>query len=103
VNEAKFGFNRGNVYTTNRRTRSPSLVSPPLNKNQFKLGVGNSFSWIDNLSWVKDEQTLKFGGEVRRMQLNQGNTASGFGKLVRDSNLKNLFAVVLRNSRGWKL
>ncbi len=82
INEAKFGFNRGNVYTTNLgRTQLPYTVAvsgfTTLNNNQFKLGVGNSFSWIDNLTWVHGAHTLKLGGEVRRIQLNQGNTASG--------------------------
>ena len=82
VNEVKFGFNRGNVYTTNLATAGlpysiavPSLTT--LNNNEYKIGVGNSFSEIDNLTWVKGRHTLKFGGEVRRIQLNQGNTANG--------------------------
>ncbi len=82
INEAKFGFNRGNVYTTNE----PALSQPysiavssftTLNSNQTKIGVGNSFSWIDTLTWVKGNHLLKFGGEVRRIQLNQGNSAIG--------------------------
>lgn len=82
VNEAKFGFNRGNVYTTNQSAlSSPYSIAvsgfTTLNNNEFKIGVGNSFSWIDNLTWVKGQHTLKFGGEVRRIQLNQGNTANG--------------------------
>jgi len=82
VNETKFGFNRGNVYTTNVSSLGlPYSVAVPglttLNTNQYKIGVGNSFSWIDNLTWVHGQHTVKFGGEVRRIQLNQGNTASG--------------------------
>jgi hypothetical protein len=81
VNEAKFGFNRGNVYTTNQSALglpySVAVTSfTTLSNNQYKLGVGNSFSWIDNLTWVKGQHTLKFGGEFRRIQLNQGNTAN---------------------------
>ncbi len=82
VNEAKFGFNRGNVYTTNLSTLGlPYSVAisglTTLNNNQRKLGVGNSFSWIDTLTWVHGQHTVKLGGEARRIQLNQGNTASG--------------------------
>ncbi len=82
VNEAKFGFNRGNVYTTNL----PAFASEysiavtgltTLSSNLYKLGVGNTFSGIDNLTWVHGQHTVKLGGEVRRIQLNQGNTASG--------------------------
>jgi hypothetical protein len=82
VNEAKFGFNRGNVYTTNLSLDNIAYsVAVPafatLNNNQHKVGVGNSFSGIDDLAWVRGRHVLKFGGEVRRIQLNQGNTASG--------------------------
>ncbi len=82
VNEAKFGFNRGNVYTTNQTNLNlpyAIIVSglTTLNNNQYKIGVGNSFSEIDNLTWIHGRHTVKVGAEVRRIQLNQGNTASG--------------------------
>jgi Carboxypeptidase regulatory-like domain/TonB dependent receptor len=82
INEAKFGFNRGNVYTTNQSAlNTPYSVSvsgfTTLSNNEFKPGVGNSFSYIDNLTLVLGTQTLKFGAEVRRIQLNQGNTSNG--------------------------
>jgi hypothetical protein len=82
VNELKFGFNRGNVYTTNQSVlQTPYAISisgfTALSGNEYKLGVGNSFSYIDNLTWVKHGHTLKFGVEVRRIQLNQGNTSNG--------------------------
>jgi hypothetical protein len=82
VNELKFGFNRGNVYTTNQSVlQTPYTIAisgfTPLSGNEYKLGVGNSFSYIDNLTWVERGHTLKFGVEVRRIQLNQGNTPNG--------------------------
>jgi hypothetical protein len=88
VNELKFGFNRGNVYTINQGvTNLPytiAVASIPgftgfttLASNQFKIGVGNTYSYIDNLTLVRGEHTLKSGVEVRRIQLNQGNTPSG--------------------------
>src|SRR5579863_77823 len=82
INEAKFGFNRGNVYTTNEsKIGLPVAVAvsgfTTLNNNEFKLGVGNSFSWIDNVTLVRGDHTVRFGVEVRRIQLNQGNTANG--------------------------
>jgi hypothetical protein len=82
VNELKFGFNRGNVYTTNQgATQLPFSVAvsgfTTLANNQYKIGVGNSYSYIDNLTWVRGNHTLKFGIEIRHIQLNQGNTPSG--------------------------
>lgn len=82
LNEEKFGFNRGNVYTTNQSTLGlPYAVSvagfTTLPTNQYKLGVGNSFSFLDNATWIHGAPTVKTGVEIRRIQLNQGNTASG--------------------------
>ena len=82
INEAKFGFNRGNVYTTNQSALNlPYSVSisdfTTLNNDEFKIGVGNSYSYIDNATLVWGKQTLKVGAEVRRIQLNQGNTSNG--------------------------
>ena len=82
VNEAKFGFNRGNVYTTNLAENGLAYsiaVSgfATLNNNQRRIGVGNSFSGIDRLAWVKGRHVLKAGAEVRRVQLNQGNSPNG--------------------------
>ena len=82
VNEVKFGFNRGNVYTRNQGVLGLATAVAvsgftTLGNNQLKIGVGNSFAGIDNLTLVRGDHTLKFGVEVRRIQLNQGNTANG--------------------------
>ena len=82
VNEGKFGFNRGTVFTTNLSQNGlPFSVSAPgfttENNNEERSGVGNSFSWIDNVTWVKKKHVIKAGAEVRRIQLDQGNTANG--------------------------
>jgi hypothetical protein len=82
VNELKAGLNRGtaNTYDINH-TNSPYAVSvsgfTTLNNNRTSTGVGNSFTWIDNLTWIERRHTLKAGVEIRRIQLNQGNTQSG--------------------------
>src|SRR5580704_9528394 len=82
VNELKFGFNRGTANTTDINTTGiPYAVSvsgfTTLNNNRVSTGVGNSFSEIDNLTWVKGRHALKVGVEIRRIQLNQGNTEAG--------------------------
>jgi hypothetical protein len=82
VNELKFGFNRGNVYTTNQGVaNTPYTIAvsgfTSLANNEYKLGVGNSYSYIDNLTWVHGDHTLKMGVEMRCIQLNQGNTSNG--------------------------
>jgi hypothetical protein len=82
INEAKFGFNRGTAITTDiNHTGIPYTVAvsglTTLNNNRISKGIGNSFSEIDNLTWIKGKHTLKAGVEIRRVQLNQGNTEAG--------------------------
>src|SRR5579871_1048489 len=82
INEAKFGFNRGTAITTDlNHTGLPYTVAvsgfTTLNNNRISKGIGNSFSEIDNLTWIKRSHTLKAGVEIRRIQLNQGNTEAG--------------------------
>jgi len=82
VNEVKFGFNRSTSINTN--INSTGLLYAiavsgftTLNNNRVSTGVGNSFSWLDNLTWVKGRHVIKAGVEIRRIQLNQGTSANG--------------------------
>jgi hypothetical protein len=81
INEAKFGFNRSTAINTNVNTTGlVYTVSSPfttLNNNRVSTGVGNSYSWIDNVTWVKGKHVIKAGAEVRRIQMNQGSTENG--------------------------
>lgn len=81
TNEAEFGFNRStdNTYFSGG-TNSPyqiaiaSGIGPGfgnLNYNYDTIYVGNTFAGIDNLTWLVGRHTIKFGGEVRHIQLNQ--------------------------------
>ncbi len=82
LNEVKFGFNQSTADTTNIN-QTGELYSfavsgfTTLNNNKVRTGVGNSFSGIDNVTWIKGRHAVKTGVEIRRIQLNQGNTASG--------------------------
>jgi Carboxypeptidase regulatory-like domain/TonB dependent receptor len=87
VNEAKFGFNRATSNTYNHNKTGiiyaitiatgpgPGFISP--NTNEDSIYVGNSFSGIDNLTWIHGRHTFKFGGEIRRIQLNQESEEHG--------------------------
>ena len=82
VNEAKFGFNRSssNTYSLGENGTYYQVAVTALstqNYNRASIGVGNSFSWIDNLTWTHGLHTLKAGVEIRRIQMNQGKTISG--------------------------
>ena len=82
VNEAKFGFNRSTAFTTNiNQTGLLYAISvsgfTTLNNNKANTGAGNSFAGIDNATWIRGRHVVKAGVEIRRIQMNQGNTASG--------------------------
>jgi len=82
LNDFKFGFNRGTTYT-HYLNPTGSLYAiavaglTSLNNGRVSTGVGNSFSWLDNLTWVKGRNVIKGGVEVRRIQMNQGSSSYG--------------------------
>jgi hypothetical protein len=80
VNEVKFGVNRANYHNWSYGT-APVAVSVSsasfsgLNSTSLDTEVGTTFSYIDNLSWVKGHHTFKFGANIMRVRLNNsGNT-----------------------------
>jgi hypothetical protein len=87
VNEAKFGFNRStdNVYNLNKTgilyqiaiSGGPGPGFVTQNYDYDSIYVGNSFSWIDNLTWVHGRHTFKFGAEIRHIELNQSSGEHG--------------------------
>jgi hypothetical protein len=48
-----------------------------LTGNSTTDGHGTTFSYVDDLTWVKARHILKFGVQVRRIDMNQGNSQSG--------------------------
>jgi hypothetical protein len=82
VNESKIGFNRAtsNTYSFGQTATFYQVAVTGLstqNYNRVSIGVGNSFSYLDNLTWVHGPHTLQAGVEIRRIQMNQGKTMSG--------------------------
>ena len=82
INQAKFGFNRSTAINQNiNQTGEVYAFSIPgfttLNNNRLSTGVGNSFSYIDDATWVHGRHLIKGGVEIRRIQMNQGSTANG--------------------------
>lgn len=82
LNDFKFGFNRGTTYT-HFLNPTGSLYAiavaglTTLNNGRLSTGVGNSFSWLDNLTWVKGRNVIKAGVQIRRLQMNQGSSSYG--------------------------
>ena len=82
VNEVMFGFNRAtsNTYNLSENGTYYQVAVTALstqNYNRVSIGVGNSFSWLDNLTWAHGRHTVKAGVEIRRIQMNQGKTIGG--------------------------
>ena len=81
ANEAKFGFNRStsNSYNSSKNDSvyqiaiatgpGPGFITQNYDYNS--IYVGNSFSWIDDLTWIDGRHTFKTGAEIRHIQLNQ--------------------------------
>jgi hypothetical protein len=90
VNETKFGFNRATSNSYNNSKTGiiyqiaiatgpgPGFITENYDYNS--IYVGNSFSGIDNLTWIHGRHTFKFGAEFRRIQLNQ--EYGGHGKIT---------------------
>ncbi len=82
INDFKFGFNRGTGDTTYlNQTGSLYAISvtglTSLNNGRVSTNVANSFSWLDDLTWVKGRNVIKTGVEIRRIQMNQGSSSYG--------------------------
>ena len=79
LDEIKLGFNQAISQTFNL-TGQPYTVSVPnfsgLSGNSTSDQDGTTFSILDNVSWVKGRHTVKAGVEVRRVQVNEGNSAT---------------------------
>jgi hypothetical protein len=80
INEAKFGVNQ-DIYHTGNISAVPFTVSvsnlSPLTAGSTTDGDGTTFSYVDDVTWAKARHVLKFGVEVRRINMNQGNSQSG--------------------------
>jgi len=82
LNETKFGFNRGTTNTTFlNETGTLYAISvaglTTLNNGRTSIGAGNTFSGIDDVTWVKGKHVIKAGVEFRRVQMNQGGSSYG--------------------------
>jgi len=82
LNQLKFGFNRSTANTAFiNQTGSLYAIAvsgfTTLNNGRISTGAGNSFSGIDDATWVKGRHVIKAGVEVRRIQMNQGSSTFG--------------------------
>lgn len=80
VDEFKFGVNQAITHTTNL-TSLPYAVNvsgfSALNAGNSSDQDGTTFSWLDNLSWTHGRHLIKAGVNIRRIQMNEGNSSTG--------------------------
>src|ERR1700739_4179240 len=76
--EAKFYINRSPFHNP-QSSALPFAVSTSsfvgLNDNTADIEVGTTYGVVDNLIWTRGKHAFKTGGEIRRVRLNQGQTA----------------------------
>ena len=82
LTDFKFGYNRGTTDTIFiNPTGSLYAIAvaglTSLNNGRVSTGVGNSFSWLGDVTWVSGRNVIKGGVEVRRIQMNQGSSSYG--------------------------
>ena len=80
-NEFKFGVNRSPFHNPQVSASDLAVnigtqgaLYDPLNNHNTDNEVGTTWGYIDDITKVIGRHTLKFGGEVRRIWLNQGIT-----------------------------
>jgi hypothetical protein len=80
VNEFKFGTNQMVSHTYNL-TNVPYTVTvsgfSALNPSQTTNQDGRTFSWLDNVSLTRGRNVIRAGVEIRRIEINEGNSFTG--------------------------
>src|ERR1039458_559454 len=91
VDEAKFGVNQTISHTANISwvpfSVSVSNLSSLTGASTTDV-AGTTFSYVDDLSWMKGRHVLKLGVEIRRINMNSGNSPSGTLTYLSLSNLQ---------------
>jgi len=80
IDEFKFGTNQMVSHAYNL-TPFPYTVNvsgfTALNASSTSNQDGRTFSWLDNVSLVRGRHVIKFGAEVRRVEINEGSSFAG--------------------------
>ncbi len=80
VNDIKFGINQ-QIYHSANVSQAPLTATvsrfSPLSGSSSSDAAAKTFSNLDDLSWMRGKHILKFGYEIRWIQMNQGNSPSG--------------------------
>ncbi len=80
VIDTKFGVNQ-EIYHSANLSHTPYSVTvsgfSPLTGSSSSDAAAKTFSHLTDLSWVRGKHILKFGYEIRWIQMNQGSSQSG--------------------------
>jgi hypothetical protein len=78
LNVAKFYVNRSPFHNPQASALTFAVSTADfvgLNDNTADIEVGTTYGIVDNLTWTRGSHTFKAGLEIRRVRLNQGQTA----------------------------
>ena len=78
LNEAKVYINRSPFHNPQASALTYAVSTSNfvgLNDNTADIEVGTTYGVVDNLSWTRGRHAFKTGMEIRRVRLNQGQTA----------------------------
>jgi hypothetical protein len=91
-NEVRFGFNRNLFYSYQTTGLPVTLVAPSIstiNDNYSKKQASTSYDGRDDVAWSHQAHTVKAGIEVRRVQINEGNSPDATMTFASYSDLAN--------------
>ena len=106
VNDAKFGVNQ-EIYHSANVAQSPLSVTvsqfSPLTGASTSDAAAKTFSNLDDVSWMRNKHILKFGYEIRWIQMNQGARKVGHLLTIRrlcSQSIKRTTLLIYRNFRS---
>jgi Carboxypeptidase regulatory-like domain/TonB dependent receptor len=90
LNEVKFYVNRSPFHNP-QASALPFAVSTSdfvgLNDNTADIEIGTTYGLVDNLTWNHGRHAFKAGMEIRRVRLNQGQTADNVLSFNNDTDM----------------
>ena len=89
-NEAKIYINRSPFHNPQASALTFAVNTNDfvaLNDNTADIEVGTTYGVVDNLTWVRGRHAFKMGMEIRRIRLNQGQTADNVLNFSDDNSL----------------
>ena len=90
LNEAKIYINRSPFHNP-QASALPFAVNTDnfvaLNDNTADIEIGTTYGVVDNLTWTHGKHDFKMGMEIRRVRLNQGQTADNVLNFSDDNSL----------------